>query len=618
MESTPPLAAPEAAEQLPDQTLAMSVANIGFMLERLGRDCDDLQFLRELTENALQAGATEIVWDVDWQLWELSGGELYKLCCIDNGSGMSGEEMLLYINQLSSSIHEQAHDKNFGVGAKVAAATRNPAGLIYQSWKEGQGAMIQLWKDPETEVYGLRQFERPDGSFGYWQPISEAAKPSIVGEQGTKVVLLGDEEEHNTITPPDGVPTPSRWVNRYLNARYFRFPDGVEVKAREGWHADPDDSKRNIRRGVRGQNGFLDEHSLQSGTTELSEARVHWWILDESDSRAKASEMVNVGHFAALYQDELYELRTGRAGVTRLHQFGVIFGYERVVLYAEPFNGSTGRISANTARNQLLRDGQPLPWAEWAAEFRAVLPQEIKDHMDAVIAGTQAESHREAIEERLRSYSKLFRMSRYRRNPGGRQQVGDQNVGGRQPRQSNGTHTQDDRDKPRPKKDQTGRLLAAMLAEQGEPGTAERERKQELPDVKWISEADGTRPAGVLDDRAATYINESNLIQANTDFRAFTDMVDFWCDEYDVEHGNKAIADVVHEWFEQALVEIVLGCQSLQGEQRWSPDDIDRALSDEALTAGVMQRYHVANAVKRTLGSKMGSLRKRAESGSRS
>ena len=26
----------------------MGVENIGFMLERLGRDCDDLQFLREL------------------------------------------------------------------------------------------------------------------------------------------------------------------------------------------------------------------------------------------------------------------------------------------------------------------------------------------------------------------------------------------------------------------------------------------------------------------------------------------------------------------------------------------------------------------------------------------
>ena len=30
---------------------------------------------------------------------------------------------------------------------------------------------------------------------------------------------------------------------------------------------------------------------------------------------------------------------------------------------------------------------------------------------------------------------------------------------------------------------------------------------------------------------------------------------------------------------------------------------------EEALTAAVMQRYHVANSIKRSLGAKMGSLR---------
>jgi histidine kinase/DNA gyrase B/HSP90-like ATPase len=603
--------APAPASDAVEQTLRMGVENIGFMLERLGRDCDDLQFIRELTENAIEAEASKIVWDVDWPLWELTDQQQYKLCVIDDGRGMTGEEMLRYINNLSASIHEQAIDKNFGVGAKVAAATRNPAGLIYQSWKDGQGAMIQLWRDPKTREYGLRQFERPDGSFGYWQPLSPAAKPDLISDHGTKVVLLGEGEEHNTIEPPDGVPIPSRWVNRYLNARYFRFPEGVEVKAREGWHADPDDSKRNVRRRVRGQKEFLDGHSVERGALDLSEARIHWWILDESEARTKASEMVNVGHFASLFQDELYELRTGRAGVTRLHQFGVIFGYERVVLYAEPFNGATGHLEPNTARTQLLRDGHPLPYAEWAAEFRAAMPQEIKDHMDAVIAGTHAENHREAIQERLSTYAKLFRLSRYRQRSGGSLSIGDAGM----PKRRGLAIAEDLRDgdegNPTPKKDSTGRLLAAMLAEQGDSGEEDGTRKQELPEVKWVSEAEGTRASGVLEDRAATYIKESNLIQANADFRVFTDMVEFWCQEYQVEPGNRSIADAVHEWFEQALVETVIGCQALQDEQRWSPDDIDTALSDEALTASVMQRYHVANAVKRTLGARLGSLKRR-------
>lgn len=114
--------------------------------------------------------------------------------------------------------------------------------------------------------------------------------------------------------------------------------------------------------------------------------------------------------------------------------------------------------------------------------------------------------------------------------------------------------------------------------------------------------------ADYLDDRAAKYISEVNEIHANADFRAFTDMADYWCDQYGVDRGNKAITDVVHEWFEQALVETVLGCQALQGERRWPPDQVEKALSEEALTSAVMQRY-LANAIKRTLGAKLGSLK---------
>ena len=123
-------------------TLEMEVANTGFMLDRLGQDCAPLQFLRELTQNSIEAIQQlpdgehgEIVWDVDWNRYDLTG--IYKLACIDTGIGMTGEEMLEYINKLSSSMHLQAFDANYGVGAKIAAATRNHAGLIYLSWKEG-------------------------------------------------------------------------------------------------------------------------------------------------------------------------------------------------------------------------------------------------------------------------------------------------------------------------------------------------------------------------------------------------------------------------------------------------------------------------------------------------
>jgi HSP90 family molecular chaperone len=113
----------------------MGVANMTFLINRLGEDCSPLQYVRELTQNGIEAikqlgmdAVGEVIWDVDWNYFDLSEG-VYKLCCIDTGAGMTGPEMVEFINKLSSSIHKQSADGNFGVGAKVAAAPRNPHGL---------------------------------------------------------------------------------------------------------------------------------------------------------------------------------------------------------------------------------------------------------------------------------------------------------------------------------------------------------------------------------------------------------------------------------------------------------------------------------------------------------
>src|SRR4051812_32592391 len=114
-----------------EKFLAMSVDNIGFLLDRLGQDCHPLQFLRELTQNAIEAiqrkgGKGEIIWDMDWITYELEG--LKKLSITDDGDGMTGEELVKFINQLSSSMSSQSMSGNYGVGAKITAATRNPYG----------------------------------------------------------------------------------------------------------------------------------------------------------------------------------------------------------------------------------------------------------------------------------------------------------------------------------------------------------------------------------------------------------------------------------------------------------------------------------------------------------
>src|SRR6476659_4555404 len=92
--------------------LLMTVDKVGFLLDRLGQDCSPLQYLRELTQNAIEAiqriGAPgQITWDVDWTSYDL-GDSPMKLCIVDTGDGMTGAEMIRLINQLSASGAEQS------------------------------------------------------------------------------------------------------------------------------------------------------------------------------------------------------------------------------------------------------------------------------------------------------------------------------------------------------------------------------------------------------------------------------------------------------------------------------------------------------------------------------
>jgi len=598
-------------------TLALKVANTGFMLDRLGMDCDDLQFLRELTKNSIEAiqrtkeKKGEIIWDVDWVQYELLG--VMRLAITDSGAGMDGEEMVQYINHLSSSSGVQSHVANYGVGAKISAATRNPAGLQYLSWKDGVGSYIQLWKDPKTGEYGLQQLQRPDGSFGHWAHISDDVKPEIIVQHGTKVVLLGKSPGQNTMEPPPGAMSPSRWVTRYLNTRFYEIPNGITVKAREGWTFPRNDTDRNLLRTITGQRRYLESHAQSMGTVKLTSAVVHWWILrDEPGLTQNSGFIASGGHCAALWQGELYEMTYGRSSTAVLQGFGVIFGCPRVVLYVEPFGDN---ITTNTARTTLLIGGKPCPWADWQDEFRAKMPKEIVSLMEEVGGQSEHTDHSESIRERLKQVEELFRLSRYRPTKTGALLVDGEITAGGGGLLGASKEKHEPKDSPPNKGSGPGpvqSVYALFLSDKGVPGVP---AKPDLyPRIKWISQEDHTRPPGDMEDRAAKYIRKENLLLINADFRLFKDMIKRWTEQFSGAPGvGSTVKAVVREWFEQSLVEIVLSANALRGSQFWTDEAIDDGvLSEEGLTAAVLPRYHIDYSIKRSLGSKLGAIKPKA------
>ncbi len=409
---------------------------------------------------------------------------------------MTGAEMVEHINKLSSSTSQQSLTGNYGVGAKIAAATRNHEGMLYLSWKNGLGSMIHLWRNPEDGVYGLKQITRADASYGEYIELEDTVKPDQIRDHGTMIVLLGMSEDDNTMRAPAGAASPSRWIAKYLNTRFYRFPEEITVKAREGWEHPRSDNARNKMRTVTGQAHYLQEHSAACGSVTLTDAIAHWWILEESDAlNQDENYYASSGHAAALYQDELYELSTGRAATARLQQFGIIFGSRQVVLYIQPASGDTSGLTTNTARTSLLLNNEALPWADWAAEFRDKMPAEIEAFIAQKAAASSMRDHSQTVRDRLKSIIDLFKISRYRPSPSGDLVIDDQQrvrgggVGGR--KQLGGTTPGESPAAPGGKGSKVGNVYT--LFERKDGVTGRKVQPDPFPTWKWISVKDHTR-----------------------------------------------------------------------------------------------------------------------------
>jgi len=542
-----------------------------------------------------------------------------KVCIVDTGDGMTGEEMIRFINQLSSSGAEQSFTGNYGVGAKIAAATKNPAGVIYQSWKDGEGYMVQLEKNPKTGEYGLRQWELKDGNYSYYVPLEDAVKPEQISDHGTKVILMGAKKTESTIAPPPDAASPSRWISKYLNTRYFQFPDGLTIKAREGWDNPRTDKDRNVLRTITGQKPYLDQHSTASGVETISRGKIHWWILkDETAITNNSGFIESAGHVAAMYQNELYDRATARAGTGLLQRFGLLFGYRFIVLYVEPVPDKGQTLTTNTARTTLLLDGEKLPWDDWAYEFRENMPKALAEFVSEKAAALTEKDHISNIKDRLKNVMDLYKVSRYRPSPvgvylsdetsavrvgrsplsGGRSATGGSSG---QDASANGVGQRDG---------EVGNIY--HLFEKKGGAASEKSSADPFPAVKWVSIENGGRTADDgMEDKAATYIRDQNTLLVNADFRVFIDMISRLLKEKESGPGpglQDVVKEIVHQWFEQSLVETVIGVQQLRGSKEWGPEEIDRALTPEALTSAVMQRYHVYIACRRELGARFGKL----------
>jgi len=558
------------------------------------------------------------VWDLDRERFGASGGRVRKLSVTDTGTGMTAEQLRYYINNLAASGREQSGTGNFGVGAKVAAGSRNPYGLEYRSWHQGQGSLVCFKRHPDGR-WGLAPQRWTDGRMDFWRPLGEEEKPWLLRGQGhgTQVVLLGQHERHDTTQAPGSVTDARRhWITRYLNGRLVRFPEQVEVLVRD--LCGGREPGRLLR--VHGERHHVERHAVAAVAVELSDAIVRWWVLDDDHRgrRREAGVWASSGHPAAVLGDELYDLLPQtHGGYGRLQDFGIRFGYERVVLHLEP-QAEAGRLEANTARTMLLLDHEPLPWARWGEEFAARMPAEIL-RLQERAASADGVPRRDAIRGRVTPLLALYRLSPYR-------PAQTRPRTSARPTTDHADHTPAEahvveraaatcertnagappRSTDRESVDQrSGPLPAEPHADWKEAA----ESDVGLPDVAWISAHDGSRAAGDLEDQAARYHPARYDLTINADFRAITDMIAYWRRRYEGVPGSRAVIEAqVCEWCEQVLVEVVLGAR----HSKWDEGQLAALLSPTSLSAALLPRHLLHAVLHRRLGQTLGPPRAQA------
>lgn len=587
-----------------NQQLTVNPAGLTSLVTLLGRDCEPTQFLREYVMNSVEAIqrvlATEYIdnykgnIEVDYDKDFYEKFKVFKLSFTDNGDGMTLNEMLTHLNSLSSSGHRNTY-QNYGVGGKIASLTRNHVGIVYKSWPkhgDGSGAQIILEFDKATSCYGVKPFSDQNGNVFWSKQLSQNEQPGLIknnGGHGTQVTLLGMEVDADTML----MPTPRQkggvenWLYQYCNTRFYELPKNIKLSVRIA-HQKVGETTSYLGQ-VRGHAKTMERNSVSSGQVTLSDATLYWHILE--DKRQGHGREYVKGHIACLNQNEIIDVQDGRS--SRASDFGIFIGKDDIVLFLEPNN----KYIQNTARTKMVgSDGSPLPWNDWADDFRAQMPDEIKQYMKKRIDKETEKTDQKRLRDKLKEVEKLLKVSKYRLS-----EQGDVKVNPEQKQQGKTNHIQDKKNptvvpshpRPCPEEGRVKEWLNNEVMQNGKLG--ERIAADSWPEINWTTPAQFEE----LEDKMAMYEKHQNIVFVNKEFQGYLDVPNYFNTQFKAtEETALYIKSCVNEAFEQQLMEVIFGVLSLKQRPYWSPDAFEMALSPEALTTATMARYHLLKEIR--------------------
>lgn len=425
--------------------MKIDITGASNFVNRMFEACGSFQWAREFLKNAQEADAKRVEFGIEWQAVEKLG--VYRRTVADDGWGMDRQEIVRFFSKLGEGgkpiggVHQ-----NFGVGAKIASLPWNPEGVVILSWKDGEGSMIWIRLDPDSGDYELVAFESGDGQRNVvldpekvdWTGADPEAvdwgevKPSWIEESGTVIVLLGSEDNPDTVLGnPDAKENQLKGLARYLNTRFWNLSDmqvhveELSTSKKNRWPTEPSDSESKgstQRRRIQGARYFLTEvgGNSRGGLTAsdvkyLDDDRVFAeWYLWKGERPNVNPYAKRGGYVAVRYNDELFHLTSRKV---EFRWFGIIESevQHRTTIVLEPRHydsQSAGKwgVHPDQSRNRLIFSGEgdkgvEMPLSGWGAEFADNMPGPIYEAiMDA--RGDQAgrpedEEYRKRLQDKF-------------------------------------------------------------------------------------------------------------------------------------------------------------------------------------------------------------------------
>ncbi|MER6575280.1 hypothetical protein [Nonomuraea sp. NPDC001023] len=623
----------------------MRTSNTGPLIERVHRESHSFQWAREALINALEAGATQIEFGVEWHAVEQLG--VYRRTIADNGRGMAEDEIDVFLNTFGGGgkpigdVHQ-----NFGVGVKTSLLPWNKYGLVVISLKDGDSSLVWLQHDPVTGEYGLRRIPAEDENGR--ETIEHVVEPSFIDDfdwsevvpdfireagHGTVLILLGNEPSQDTVLGDlDREEARPHSLRRYLNTRLWEVPQGVEVKIlefrtqnREEWPQERTGAFSGSgapahRRTMVGAKASIVQpvpsqtNDVCYGTSPVSAgaaglgAKIHWWLWREDRPNLFSGHFPNNGYIAALYDNELYD-RSDHVATFR--SFGISNKEVRaklwIIVEPEPFDSVIkAGVYPDSSRSRLLVQGgalagASLPMAEWGAEFADHLPEEIANALAAANAGGTGSLDAAWRDRLLERFGSRWRMPQWISSTNGSHGIA--------PTQSSGRPGKRAAVKKKRKPSSGGGGTGGRTGEPatGKPGGPVPARSARagagLPEYKVVRADEMDEPEMLAEYMPVSSELPTGLVRVNIQHPALAEVIATWQNAY-ADHLADSIAQEIADVYGQVAVSKV--AHSEHYRSIYDPSTIDEMRSSTALTMGLLGLMAEDAIISTRLGGKYG------------